>query len=131
MTLNSDGSFKPTLSYRLVNATRSLGVFLIGLGVVITSLFVRQLYSDQQANQRESDCRSNIATELALVQADLNTVFVEAILLSFTHPRPDPANPQRLHPVVQAKVDELNAILTGPLPKARDRRAKISEICSR
>jgi len=129
MTITADGSFKPNLTYRVLNGLRSVGILLGGLGILITSLFVTRMYNDVRDDRREDKCRAEVATNLAVVQSDLNSAFVDVVAASFTHPRPDPANPRKLDPVVQAKFDEMNRILTKDLPKARDDRKNILDIC--
>jgi hypothetical protein len=129
--VTATGEFKPNLRYRITKAIQTFGLLLVGVGVVVTALAVKDLASLARRNQEEADCRAQIAADLAVVEAELNGTGWDTLLTNFTHPRPDPNNPTLLDPEVQKRVDKMLELLNNDLPRTKDRRDRIIELCER
>lgn len=111
---------EPSRTARVMMTLRAVGILFLGVGALITSLVIQDLYHEARSNNEESRCRAEIVDDLTSLESRINATGWTAMLAAF---RDDQAAVD-LHAGAMAE-------LLVELPEKRDRVERRFEICSK
>ena len=108
----------PTKFSVAVSAAKALGVLLAGVAMVVVAFLVRDLYRQAHTNDDSARCRSELATDAANLQAEINATGWSAMLAAFRKDIPER----------DLLADHLEDLLEK-VPTSLERRDKAFDIC--